>query len=521
MAEPAAEGISRKKTGFWSALDARLGFSRLAYRVPRHANSLPYLLGGTALGSFLILAATGIYIAQFFDPSTPATAYQSIVYIMTKAPFGNFARSLHYWAANAFMLIILLHLIRVFISGSYKKPRELTWLTGLLLFALSLGFYFTGSSLRQDQEAVEALTHNIGIGELFGRIGTWFTSGFAVSVSIVARVFFAHITILIFFFLAVLALHLYLIKLHGISPKVTPDAVTRSTEGEGESRFTEHLKRLAGYALILFAALGVLAILFPAPLGTPGVYGAEVAKPPWPFLPFYGMEDVFGFPAVIWGPTILFTLLALVPFLDRNPYLSPRKRKPMMIYGAVILAALIALGLEGYFNGVPPPGTGWSGQNRSYAFSVPFVSRAYAHMIPTITVSPGTLAPGGRLTVSGDGMPESGVYALSIESNAGTIPLGAVTVAQGNDSFGADFTLPTSIAPGNYLVKAVAGDNRTVYSLSGFAVLPAQPQPQSPAVPSGATVTLANDTTPLQLTAILIVLAAAAVGGFVLVRMRP
>lgn len=509
-----AEATGEKKAGFWRALDDRLGFSRLAYRVPEYANSLPYMLGGTALGCFVILALTGIYIAQFYNPSTPATAYQSVIYIMTQAPFGAFVRSIHYWAANAFILIILLHLIRVFISGSYKKPRELTWLTGLLLFALSLGFYFTGSVLKQDQEAVEALTHNIGIGELLGGIGTWFTSGFAVSVSLVARVLFAHITILVFFFLAVLALHLYLIKLHGISPKPTLDAVSRSTEGEGESRFTAHLKRLTGYALLLFALLGVLAILFPAPLGTPGVYGTEVAKPPWPFLPFYGMEDFFGFTAVIWGPTILFLLLALVPFIDRSPYLSPRRRKGMMVFGAVILAALLGFGLEAYFHKVAAPSMG---------FLPPLAPTAYAHMIPAVTASPGMLAPGDQLTVSGDGMPESGAYTLSIENESSSIALGAAEVAQGNDSFDADFTLPSSTLPGSYVVKAVhEGGDLTYFSLSEFAVFPLNPAATPAAAePSAATVPLRTNTTPGELAAIIIVLALAALLGGALVRTKP
>lgn len=500
-----------KSSAFWNAIDERVGFSRLAYRVPEHANSLPYMLGGLALGCAVILALTGIFLAQFYNPSSPDAAYRSVVYIMTSVPFGNFIRSLHYWAANFFIIIILLHLIRVFVSGSYKRPRELTWLTGLALFALALGLYFTGSVLRQDQEAVEALTHNIGIGELLGGAGAWFTTGFAVNVSIVTRVFLAHVTILGFLFLAVLALHFYLIKLHGISPKVTPDAVSRSTEGEGDSYFTNHLKRLAGYALLLFALLGVLSIIFPAPLGAPGVYGTEVAKPPWPFLPFYGMEDVFGFPAVIAGPSILFLLLALIPFIDRNPYLSWQRRKPMMVFGAVILLALVGFGLEAYFHKIPPPAME----------SFRFIPRAYAHMIPAITVSPDALAPGGTLSVSADGMPESGTYALGIESDSGTIALGTGSVAPGDDHFETDLALPTSTPPGSYVVKAVnENDGRAFYSLSRITVHPLQPLIQNAAEPSAAEVPLQNGTTPAELAIVIAVIAITTIGGFALIRGR-
>ncbi len=522
MAEP--ERLEQNKGGFWKTLDERLGFSRLAYRVPKYANSLPYMLGGTALGCFVILALTGIYLAQFYNPSTPSAAYQSIVYIMIQAPFGAFIRSMHYWAANAFILIILLHLIRVFISGSYKKPREFTWLTGLLLFALALGFYFTGSVLKQDQEAVEALTHNIGVGELLGGIGTWFTSGFAVSVSLVTRVLFAHITILVFFFLAVLALHLYLIKLHGISQKPTFDAVSRSTEGEGESRFTAHLKRLTGYALLLFAVLGVLAILFPAPLGTPGVYGVEVAKPPWPFLPFYGMEDYFGFTAIIWGPAVLFILLAIAPFIDRGPYLSPRRRKGMMIYGALILVTLISLGLEANFHKVEMPATGFAPPRTQVSLFAPLVPVAFAHNIPMVTVTPGTLTPGQTLTISADGMKENGMYLLSIENESSTLQLGSAEVTQGNDSFDADFVLPSSTPSGSYVAKVVhEPDGSTFYSLSEFAVFPPNlaTAPSAVGEPSTATVPLRSGTTPIELTIIIIAIALAALFGTILVRTKP
>ncbi len=514
-----AGGTETKKSNFWKVIDSRLGISRLAYRVPEHANALPYMLGGMVLGCFAILAATGIFIAQFYNPSLDG-AYQSIVYMVTKVPFGGFLRSLHYWAANFFILILLFHLMRVFISGSYKKPRELTWLTGLALFALALGFFFTGSVLKQDQEAMEALTHNIGVGELMGGIGTWFTSGFALSVSIVARVFFAHITILVFFFLAILAFHLYLIKLHGISPKPTIDAVSRPTEGEGESHFTTHLKKLFGYSLLLFAALGALAIVSPAPLGTPGVLGVELAKPPWPFLPFYGMEDLFGFKAVIIGPAILFLLLALIPFLDRNPYLSWRRRKPIMVFGAVIFLTLVGFGLEGYFHKIEAPKMGGlSPQHASYSFFTPIAPVAYAHMIPMITADQSNLSPGDKFAVHADGMPVAGTYMITLESETDSVALGSAEIPQGNDSFDADLVIPKSAPPGSYTVKALhENDRRAFYSIAKFEIVSPNMAPQTMAEPSGGMVSLPNTYTPSELAVIAIVLGLAALGGIALVR---
>ncbi len=486
-----------KKDGFrssrlWSALDERLGISRLYYGVPRHANTPPYMLGGVALGCFVILVLTGIILAQFYNPS-PDNAYKSIIYLATMIPFGGFLRSLHYWAANFFIVIILLHLVRVFISGSYKKPREFIWLTGLMLLVLALAFYFTGTVLKQDQEAIEALTHNIGVGELLGGMGLWFTSGFAISIPILARVFFAHITFLVFLFLSFLFIHLYLIKLHGISPAPTPEAISRSTAGEGESNFAGHLKKLLGCNLILFSVLGLMALVFPDPLGTPGVVGAELTKPPWPFLPFYGMEDFFGFKAVIFGPAILFMLLALIPFIDTNPYLHPAKRKPIMVLGGLILATLLLFGAEAYLHKTETMKEGlfWPIKDNSF-----LVQNAYAHMIPAITVKPDKILAGDKFTVNADGLQESGKYFISIEGTVSSFELGNMEVENGGDSFDTEFTVPLSAPSGPYVLKVVhENDNATFYSLSEFEILSPPPSTSQTEEPSGLSAPLPNKMT--------------------------
>src|SRR5215207_2070407 len=103
----------------WRWLDDRLGIGGLRYPVPAHANSLAYTLGGITLASFVLLVITGIYLAQFYDP-TPERAHASVVYITDTAFAGELVRSLHYWLSSAFVITLILHMARTFATASFK-----------------------------------------------------------------------------------------------------------------------------------------------------------------------------------------------------------------------------------------------------------------------------------------------------------------------------------------------------------------------------------------------------------------
>lgn len=338
----ATQPLPRSGLGAW--LYERLGLKGIGYPVPAHANSLPYVLGGITFTGFVILFITGIYLAQFYHPE-PADAHESVVYLITGVPLGDLVRSVHFWTAQIVTLTVLLHLLRVLFTGSYKRPRELNWLVGLALLAVTLGFVFTGSVLKFDQEGVEALQHNKEAATLIGALGAWFSSEFSRSAPLLIRLFNAHITILPMFFIFMIAAHIFLIKQHGISPKVTADATTRPTAGEGGSRFSVHVMRMTGYGLIVLALALLFSLVFPAPLGMPGVAGAEVTKPWWMFVWLFPAEELWGVRALLIVPAILGLLLALVPIVDRSPYLSPARRKGLLIVAAIILIIIVAAGV--------------------------------------------------------------------------------------------------------------------------------------------------------------------------------
>lgn len=329
----------------WSAIDERLGLTGLAYPVPAHANGIGYILGGITFFGFLILAASGVWLAQFYHP-TPEAARGSVLYIMTVAPLGDVARGVHFWTANIVMATVLLHTGRVFVGGAYKRPREFNWLIGIGLMTITIGLIYTGTVLKWDQEGFEALAHNVEVGDLLGAFGFWFSPTFTTSLPIVGRLYIAHVVILPALGVLLLIAHFLLVKVHGISAR--PADFDAAVDGGPEpskagSTFAVHVIRMVGFGLVILAVTSLLSLVIHTPLGPVPDPSVEVSKPWWMFLPFYPFEDWFGLPALIWAPGLLIGGLALVPFVDRSRYRSPSRRKVFVILGAIVLVALVAL----------------------------------------------------------------------------------------------------------------------------------------------------------------------------------
>ena len=319
-------------------IDDRLGVKGLQYPVPEHANNLGWSLGGVTAATLGILIVTGIILAQWYTP-VPEQANASVRYIVTDVWAGRFIRGVHFWAAQAMYVLAALHLLRVFLTGSYKRPREANWLVGVSMFALVFAAIFTGTVLKWDQEGFEALGHNLEIGKFLGGIGFWFSAKFASNVSILTRLYVAHIAIIPGLLLALFAIHGMLIKRHGISPH----PVLGDSHAEPREPFTHHLRRIAAFALVVFAVIGTMALLWPRGVGSTPVEGIEVTKPPWMFWWLFTLENWIGLKGILWGTSVLFALLLSVPFIDRNPQRWWRKRPVAMAALAVVLITLIVL----------------------------------------------------------------------------------------------------------------------------------------------------------------------------------
>ena len=341
MAEGDARAMDRPRIGSGAFFEERLGLRAIHYFVPEHANSIPYLLGGISLMGFLLLLVTGIYLGQFYHP-LPTDAHDSVVYVVSGAPLGDLVRSMHYWLAQIVVITVVLHLLRIAFTGAFKRPREFNWYVGLGLFTVTMGFSFTGTVLKFDQEAVEALQHNIDWAQLVGGFGAWFSPEFSQTVPLLTRVFLGHTSILPLTLVVLVLVHFFFIKQHGISPKITADATSRRTAGEGRSHFDVHVRRMMGFGLLLLGVSIGLSLIFPAPLGMPGIAGAEVTRPPWMFVWLVPFEGLLGARALLVVPLVLGAILALVPIVDRTPFMSARRRPWTVGFIALLFLVIVA-----------------------------------------------------------------------------------------------------------------------------------------------------------------------------------
>ena len=215
----------RGKRGWWVK---RFGLSSVMEDqfnrvVPRHATNYIYCFGGIALVLFIILAITGIMLAIYYQP-TPDKAYQSILDITQRVQFGWWIRSIHRWAAGGMVLLVFAHMLRVFFTGAYKAPRELNWLTGVLLLVLTLGFGFTGYLLPWDQKAYWATKVGTDIAGSVPFIGHFLLvslrGGDQISAATLGRFYDLHVLVLPAIIVVLLLGHFWMIRRHGISGRL-------------------------------------------------------------------------------------------------------------------------------------------------------------------------------------------------------------------------------------------------------------------------------------------------------------
>jgi len=194
--------------------------SKLAAKpVPRFAMKWWYCLGGITAFLFVVQGLTGIMLAFYYKPAA-AEAYNSILYIENEVRFGGAIRMIHHWAANGMIVMCVAHMLRVFIMGAYKKPRELNWVSGVLLLFLTLLFGFTGYLLPWDQRAYWATTVGTDIGGALPAIGNlilvFLRVGWDVSEATLGRFYGLHIIVTPLLTVAFMAAHFMMIRKLGV-----------------------------------------------------------------------------------------------------------------------------------------------------------------------------------------------------------------------------------------------------------------------------------------------------------------
>jgi cytochrome b6 len=299
--------------------------------VPIHRHSVWYYFGGVSLFLFIIQVVTGIMLLLYYKGSEEL-AFESIQFIMSKVQFGWLIRSIHSWAANLFILAAVIHMFSVFFEKAYRKPRELTWITGMLMFFLALGFGFSGYLLPWNELAFFATKVGTDIAGVFPVIGkpimVFLRGGEDVTGATLSRFFGFHVAVFPGVFTVLLFIHLLLVQRQGMSEPMELENVP-AAERKTMPFFPNFLLRDLLLWLIVLNVLAILAVFFPWELGVkadPLAPAPEGIKPEWYFM--FMFQTLKMIPAQVWiidGEILgvfLFTVAGIlwtfIPFWDQK-----------------------------------------------------------------------------------------------------------------------------------------------------------------------------------------------------------
>ncbi len=333
--------------------------------VPLHRYSVIYYFGGMTLFFLIVQLLTGIMLMLYYRPSA-AEAFESVEFIMTVVPFGWLIRSLHSWSANLMVFFAFLHLVTVYFSKGYRKPREITWITGCALLFLALAFGFSGYLLPWNKLAFFATKVGTDIAGVLPVVGEWtlrfLRGGDRVTGGTLSRFYGWHVAILPAFLTVLLVVHLLLVQIQGMS---VPPRAAEEAERRRPMKFFPNfaLRDLFGWLLAL-GVLVALAALFPWELGEkadPFAPAYKDIRPEWYFVFMFETlklvpgGEIFGveYEAI---PILLFSLggllLVLVPFIDKG--VERTGRSPVFtVIGVVALAYMVGMTAWGYRSWVP------------------------------------------------------------------------------------------------------------------------------------------------------------------------
>jgi quinol-cytochrome oxidoreductase complex cytochrome b subunit len=345
-------------------------------RVPIHQATIFYFLGGMALFLFGVQVVTGILLSLYYKPS-PDQAFESVRAIMTEIDFGWLIRSIHVWSANLLIGVLFLHILTTYMMRAYQGPREITWMTGVLLLALFLAFGFSGYLLPWNQLAFFATRVGTAIAGAVPLVGKYVLllarSGENVTGDTLARFYALHVVILPLCVFALLGLHLFLVQKHGIS---IPDRVFKrygNAQKVPTMPFIPHfvLRDMVGWYVAL-GILAALAALFPWELGQKAdLFGSapEGIKPEWYFL--FMFQTLKKLPPHIWNIEwlegevvgVLFfgfcgLVVLMVPFLDVG---ASRGQPRRMLNALAALAVLFFIVMTA--RGLSDPLDAWFSQH--------------------------------------------------------------------------------------------------------------------------------------------------------------
>ena len=309
-----------------------------------------YVLGASLLAVFILQVVTGIFLTFYYVP-TPDHAYDSVKYIQNEAIFGNIVRGLHHWCASFMVVLVVMHMLRVFAFGSYKKPREIIWITGLGLLLMVILFAFTGYLLPWDQKAYWATVVGTNVAATVPVIGSLLVrltrGGEELSALTLSRFFAVHTYILPWMLAIFAVIHVFLVEKIGHAGSYITE------KKEADPFFPHQVYKDMIFLVVIVGVLFLLAIYAPSALESRAdpSDSSYNPRPEWYFLFMFQLLKVFEGPLEVVGtvvlPGIAGALLLLLPFIDKSPLRDPKKRPALMAAAGLALTGIIALTIAG------------------------------------------------------------------------------------------------------------------------------------------------------------------------------
>ncbi len=338
-------------------LDERTGYRRLVGRalyepLPNGINWW-FTLGSVLLLLLVVQFVTGAALVMYYVPA-PAYAWESVRYITAHVTFGRVLRGLHVFGASFIVVAALAHLVRVVVFGAYKKPRELTWWSGLALLLVVLAFALTGYLLPWDQRAYWATVVTINIAKSAPVAGPWVADllrgGTHLGALTLSRWFAIHVVALPAAASALVVAHLFLMRRHGIA------GPPRRRPGAARAFYPDHAFRDAAAGGLVFAALLACAVFGRPPLAAMAdpSDATYVPRPEWYFLGLFQLLKYFPGRLEPVGahllPAAVLLALVLLPWLDRSESRDPRRRRIVIGGTLSLVASVVALTALGVRN---------------------------------------------------------------------------------------------------------------------------------------------------------------------------
>lgn len=361
----AIESQQSKPGSVWLWLDERIGLAEIAKmarkkEVPLHRHTFWYYFGGMTLFLFTIQVVTGILLLLYYRPSA-GEAFESIQFLMTEVEFGWLVRSIHSWSANLMILTMFIHLFSALLLHAYRRPRELTWLSGAGLLGLSLAFGFTGYLLPWNELAFFATRVGTEIPGVIPVIGPFLRrllrGGDDVTGATLTRFYGIHVAVLPAIATLMIAVHLFMVQKHGMSRP--PGEETTAVNKKAMPFFPNFLLRdLVGW-LCALAVLAALAAYYPAELGKkadPFQPAPAGIKPEWYFMAMFqtlkllpghilGIEgELLG----VLGFGLVGVILIALPFLDRSGQPGKASTRLAAAFGILLIGYSVVLTYLGY-----------------------------------------------------------------------------------------------------------------------------------------------------------------------------